>query len=313
MGAQDWRLIASLSFEDRCTALAEWVAAMPALLSSAVAFRIKNPPSMSWDQAVPRIAANEDILVRHLAGVPTEIRDISLLDYPSSAMNGDALFGLGGESVLLDVTTLPKRFFLFAVKRLIEDARVKNLVVCYSHAERYPEIPLCGDALPPTAMQGFGRVEERRDQHKMIVGVGYVALSVDQLLASTHSQIDFIFPFPPASPAFRRNWKLLSLLMPTDLPATTQIHRVDGTDAFEVCAKLVSIGREADLDLIPLGPKPHALGMAMACLKLAGRAEIIYSQPRTYDVNYSTGISRDTSGRANIIAYCLKRNGSQTF
>jgi hypothetical protein len=313
IGGTGWHLVTSSSFEDRAIALSEWAKTKAGNFSSSSVFRITNPSSTSWDEAQPKVDANLKVISDLLGDLKSQTFDISLLDSPSFAMSWDALVPTGVQSVVLDVTTMPKRFFLFAVKRLIESNAVQNLVVCYCQALRYPEIPLCGDAMPPGTMQGFARVDNPRDERKLVLGVGYVALSVDELLGSTKSKIDFLFPFPPASPAFRRNWKLLSLLMPQDLPSNTEIYRVDGTDAFEVCSKLVALGKVVDLDLIPLGPKPHALGMAMACIALDGTAEIIYSQPRVYDVNYSSGISRDSDGRANVLGYCLKRNGRRTF
>jgi hypothetical protein len=93
------------------------------------------------------------------------------------------------------------------------------LVVTYAAAGEYPESALCEDALPPTALQGFGRVAELRNKASMIVGVGYMPLSVEELVSQAkHAKLDFIFPFPPASPAYRRNWTLLSMLMPQDIP-----------------------------------------------------------------------------------------------
>ncbi|MPM12853.1 hypothetical protein SDC9_59207 [bioreactor metagenome] len=101
--------------------------------------------------------------------------------------------------------------------------------------------------------------------------------------------------------------------MPEDMPRDTEIHRIDGMDAFEVCERLEVYGEDFDLNLVPLGPKPHALGMAMAYMKLGGRAEIIYAQPRAYVSNYSVGISRQENGHPDIVGYCLKWRGRQTF
>lgn len=314
ISANSWHVIASSSFEDRSVAAVEWLIAGGYRISSSSLFRIKNPSSSHWEIAKPKVDANFQELQRHLAGPNLKLIEIQLLSFPSGATAGGSLAPVGSDSVVLDVSTLPKRFFLYALRRLIADDTVRNLVITYSRAARYPEAAMCEDALPPAALQGFARTEPIRGAPRMVVGVGYVALSVEELLdKAKHSKLDFIFPFPPASPAFRRNWELLSNLMPDDRPHNTEIHRINGMDAFEVCDRLVAWGAGTDLDLLPLGPKPHALGMAMACLRLDGHAEIIYSQPQAYISNYSEGIAVDVDGQADIVAYCLKYQGQATF
>jgi hypothetical protein len=65
--------------------------------------------------------------------------------------------------------------------------------------------------------------------------------------------------------------------------------------------------------MLPLGPKPHSLGMAMAHLRLAGHAELIYAQPQAYRPDYSLGIPFDQLGMPDLFAYYLKRDGKELF
>lgn len=313
-GINDWHVIAAASFEDRSTAAVEWMLANGYAIASSTLFRITNPPSEHWLTASPKVDASFSLLRNYLAGPNLKIVDIKLLSFATAATANGSLSPINTDSVVLDISTLPKRFSLYSIKKLINDERVSNLLVTYSRAARYPELAMCEDALPPSALQGFARTEPLRGPARMVVGVGYVALSVEEILdKAKHSKLDFVFPYPPASPAFRRNWELLSKLMPEDRPHNTEIHRINGMDAFEVCDRLTIWGRGTDLDILPLGPKPHAVGMAMAYLKLDGHAEIIYSQPQSYIPNYSEGIAIDETGQADVLAYCLKYNGKTTF
>ncbi len=311
---EHWHVITSASFEDRCVALVEWMHKTEKTINSSVLLRLTNPPSDLWTVAAPIVEANFNTLCQQLSGDSHHVIKADLLGQLGSLIRSESLNPDGSKSVILDITTLPKRFFLFALKQLLNSSGVDNLVVTYANANAYPESALCEDALPPTALQAYGRVEMARDQPRMIVGVGYMQLSVEELVErAKHAKLDFIFPFPPASPAFRRNWALLSMLMPNDMPRDTEIHRIHGMDAFEVFERVCAWGATRDLDLLPIGPKPHALGMAMAHMRLDGHAEIIYSQPQSYYHNYSKGIARDKNGLPRVYAYCLKLNGKQLF
>jgi len=84
-------------------------------------------------------------------------------------------------------------------------------------------------------------------------------------------------------------------------------------DAFEVFERVKAWGDGHIIDLLPIGPKPHTLGMAMAYLRLNGYAEITYSQPQAYRYNYSRGIAMNSEGKPHILAYCLKLGGRQLF
>lgn len=314
IGVKKWHLISSSSFEDRCLGLPKWLEKKDLLPSSASIFQIENPPSDFWREGEPRVLQNLTTMQALLKKCPLHISKVALNDNLTSRFDAELLAGAQTGAVMLDITTLPKRYFLFALKRLMNSADVKDLVVTYCRAEKYPELALCKNALPPSYLPGYARVEESDRKARLVVGVGYVALSVEDILErAKHRRLDYVFPFPPASPAFRRNWTLLARLIPIEFPRTTQVHRIDGMDAFEVYERTLAWGADTNLDMLPLGPKPHALGMAMSCLKLGGFAELIYAQPQAYSPDYSTGIATDSDGAPEIYAYCLKKDGKWLF
>lgn len=314
VGHRRWHVISSASFEERCLSLVTWLQKNNHTVSSACLLNIENPPSIHWNEAVPKIQKHLAQLDALLSKNHLDIVNTKLSTHPLADMDPALTANMKEGAVILDITTMPKRFFLFALKRLLANAKVNDLVVTYGRAKTYPELELCEDALPPTALPGFGRIDAEFPSSRLIVGVGYVALSVEDLLEKAkHQKLDYIFPFPPASPAFRRNWTLLSRLIPADFPRTTEIHRINGMDAFEVFEKAVAWGQNTALDMLPLGPKPHSLGMAMAHLRLNGASELIYSQPQAYHANYSLGIPVDQHGNPELTAYYLKRDGKQLF
>jgi hypothetical protein len=314
IGAKNWHLIASSSFEDRCLGLPTWLVNKGITPSSATVFQIENPPSDFWRDGQPLVLQNLASLQALLQKCRLHVSQVGLNDDLTPGTDAELLAGAQTGAIMLDITTLPKRYFLFAIKRLMNSAKVKDLVVTYCRAVKYPEIALCKDALPPSYLPGYARVEESDRPARLVVGVGYVALSVEDILErAKHRRLDYVFPFPPASPAFRRNWMLLARLIPIEFPRTTQVHRIDGMDAFEVFERTLAWGTGANLDMLPLGPKPHALGMAMACLRLEGFAELMYAQPQAYRSDYSSGIALDRDGAPEIYAYCLKRDGKWLF
>jgi hypothetical protein len=205
---------------------------------------------------------------------------------------------------------MPKRAFLFLVKQLMANTGVQDLVVSYTRASSYKEGRLTENAEPPAAIPGFARVTSEQGGSTVVVSVGYMAFNLSELLEQSQGKVlKFLFPFPPGSPAFRRNWNLLHQLAP-DIAIQTEIRRLHAMDMFAALDWLTVIGSENSgaIDMIPLGPKPHALAMALACKRIGESTELLYSQPRIYHPDYSSGIGKTQSGSADIVAYCLRRD-----
>jgi hypothetical protein len=214
-------------------------------------------------------------------------------------------------SIVLDISTLPKRTFLFLIKKLVAAENVEDLIVCYTCAKSYMEGQLTDDIEPPAALPGFAREISNESSSTVIVSVGYMGFNLGELLEQAKGKsLKFLFPFPPGSPSFRRNWNLLHRLTNPDLAIDTEIRRVHALDMFAAYDWLTSLNVDGSyqVDLIPLGPKPHALAMGLAHLKFGSQSEVIYSQPRAYNPKYSQGIKTNHEGEADIQAYCLKRN-----
>lgn len=305
-----WRLVTCASFEPRSVACSEWIAKNVLASSQCphVVVRVADPVSAFTAEIEDRTDANQLAIEAYIR--KCKLERMSLLEdgrlYTiASEVVADA------ESIMLDITAMPKRVFLFLVKRLMASQTVRNLIVCYARPTSYKEGPLSGDAQPPAALPGFGRIASATGTGVAIVSVGYMGFNLSELLQQLRGRkVKFIFPFPPGSPSFRRNWRMLHQLGPA-MPIQTDIQRVHSLDMFALLSSLHVEANEhsGPIDMIPLGPKPHALAMALAARHIGDRAEIIYSQPRLYYPEYSAGLLRTTDGRPDIKAYCLKRHG----
>lgn len=308
IGKRAWTTISCTSFEPRSVAVPGWIAHSVEGNGHFV-LRIKDPKNKYSKELESRTDHTQKEILA-LLGASVDLRVEDLLGEPSkwNRLALDAC-SVAGASLLLDISAMPKRVFLFLVKQILASANVRDFVVCYARPESYKEGALTEDALPPTALPGFARVIEATGGATLIVGVGYTAFNVGELLQQARgNDLKFIFPFPPGSPAFRRNWRLLHELIP-NIPIKTEIERVHAMDMFAAMDWITTVGQQAKgaVDLIPLGPKPHALAMALAHRKIGDAAEILYSQPRTYNPDYSTGIAKNRDGRSNIVSYCLRR------
>lgn len=309
VGVNNWKGIFCASFEPRCVAVSDWLCGKN-YLSDSVCLRIVDPENR-FSQEISNITDVHELSLKRSLNDRVEVKKEHLLAEPSvwykiiNEMASEA-----DVSVMLDISSLPKRVFLFAVKRLMSLPNVKDLVVCYTRPEGYKEGAFTEDAEPPAPLPGFGRINQTSGDSTVIVSVGYMAFNLAELLEQNRGKsAKFIFPFPPGSPGFRRGWKLLHELAPA-LERQVEIKRIHSMDMFAVLDWIRVTCREIthNIDFIPLGPKPHALAMALAFPEFSDRSEIIYSQPRLYHPNYSYGVSRIHKGTPDITAYCLKRN-----
>lgn len=309
MGVNQWKGVFCASFEPRCTAVAEWLSTSN-FLGENICLRIKDPENRYSKEIESITDVHEAALARHLKK-RIEIVQEDLLAEPGIWYKIVNQIASESEvSILLDISSLPKRVFLFAVKRLMSLPNVKDLVICYTRPEGYKEGQFTEDAEPPAALPGFGRINESSGDSTVIVSVGYMAFNLAELLEQNRGKSPkFIFPFPPGSPGFRRSWKLLHELAPA-LDRQTEIKRIHAMDLFAALEWIRVTCRETarNIDFIPLGPKPHALAMALAFPEFSDRSEILYSQPRLYHPNYSYGVLKNAKGIPDITAYCLRRN-----
>ena len=303
-----WMLISGVGFEPRCTAVFEHIAKVGIPLDRAIALRLDDPFSEFTSIIEDRTEEHKSIISECISGIEfiraplmeSAIEWISLVDRVCQVPNS---------SVLLDLSTLPKRVGLLILRQLIRNDSVRDILVCYVGAEGYKEGHLVLNELPPASLPGFGLVSSEPRKSAFFVSVGYSTFDLRQILQQTSfSDLQFLMPFPPASPSFRRTWRFLKNLNERIELTAPQIRRFNAVDMFGVYEWLIgNLDREKNTTMLPLGPKPHSIAMALVQMQRQNCSELVYPQPQRYHPDYSYGVALDTGGRAGIVAYGLRR------
>ncbi len=304
-----WKIISSVGFEPRCTALFSHFVNLGISPEQAIALRLDDPDSDYTEEIDIRTDNNQNTITACFPEVeycraPLMERGQrwrSLLSTVCDKPNA---------SIILDLTSLPKRVGLFILRELLRDKLVKDIVVCYTRAESYKEGHFVLDEQHPAALPGFGSLSPDEDREsELIVGVGYSRFDIRQVLQQTSPNIHFLLPFPPASPSSRRTWRYLKELNENLEPIKPSIIRFNAIDMFSVHDWLVGhIDKSKHTIMLPLGPKPHSIAMALAQINRPTCSQLMYPQPSRYHPDYSSGVHVELDGKASIIAYALRRD-----
>lgn len=206
------------------------------------------------------------------------------------------------DTVLLDITSLPKRYFCFFLKRLLASEGCRNLVVTYAEAAHYTSDHLSEDPMTCAALPGFQGPTDTTSQ--LAVSIGFESLNLDSFLDLYKQEtkyVHFLLPFPPNGEFTRRTWcTLRQVVRNNDMRVQGRLSIIPAWDAELVYLCLSDIYTEGELALAPYGPKPHTLGMTLFAVK--NDVGIYYSQPKSYNPEYSRGVSE-------IRAYVVKWDG----
>lgn len=310
-----WSLISSISFEDRSLAINS--SRIYDIIDFHSAILISPLQNEFTTQIEDRIRQNE-VKANQISKLKIEICPFTLMEKTgviNKYING--VISRSNGNIVVDISSMPKRFFLFVVKRLLDSIEVKSLVVVYARPKRYKEGILTGQSLPHAPFSGFNRTEVEEKSTDVIISVGYGSFNLADILQENGGkELTMIFPFPPGSPGYRRNWNLLHKFL-KDWQNQIDIKRIHSMDLFGVINWLENYiqnnGAGRNIEMIPLGPKPHALAMSLVYRKFSNISEVAYAQPQVYHPNYSTGIAVNSNGSADITAYCLRVNTKDYF
>ncbi|EFO34072.1 conserved hypothetical protein [Roseibium sp. TrichSKD4] len=203
--------------------------------------------------------------------------------------------------VLLDITSFPKRWFFPMVQLLVNDDRVKNLVVAYTQGTKYAKVISTNpEALRP--LQGFPSIDGRSEHDFAFVGVGFHLLSFSRMFGEDRPRaLKMLFPFPPGPPGLKRNWKFVETmerivgrendgLRKIDPIDFIQISAVDVSQTFDAICRVTGNGDRTSY-MLPFGPKPVSLAMCLFAVaaEKSGKPEvpIYYAQPSQYALHYT--------------------------
>lgn len=212
------------------------------------------------------------------------------------------------ESVVLDITSLPKRFFFQILKILATSTKVKNLLVTYTSPESYADdAPLYEDIEHWKMLPGFGGAGSKPEL--WVVSVGFLVESLRQYIGDNpQEKMKILIPFPAPLASLRRTWKSVAYLEQGHKSNRFDKYRVDTLDISAAFDRINSIAGKTpkQLAFAPFGPKPTSAAMCLYALQRNSSAH--YPQPTIYHPDYSKGVRGNDASKA-VSAYWIKHEG----
>lgn len=298
IGTQPFDVLACLSFEERCTSVPIELATLPNCRSIGM-LEVADP-----EDAFPDYSAENDARAQDNALILSD-SNVNYRKYPAALLSEDddietvlleALKASEQASrvLVLDISSMPKRFFCFFLLRLLKSGRYDTIVVTYTQAgpRGYSPNHLTSDPLPPDCLPGFADALDASTA--IAVSIGFETLGLPSLIRTfldAGKDLKMILPFPPDGRTIARTWSSVRLLVEghaRDL-MLQNVAVAAAWDAERVYAILEGWHGDTErMVLAPYGPKPHSL--AMTLLAVALDCGMYYSQPRSYSPDYSTGV-----------------------
>jgi hypothetical protein len=244
------------------------------------------------------------------AGMDLKTESFGILD-PATDWLG-CFDGIRTDSVIFDISSMPKRFFFPLLKRLLNTDAVRNLVVCYTTPATYDSGPLSGDPEDWDILPGFRTQDDETQKlaaKRLVVNVGFMPEGLLEHLGEDDPEafVHFLVPFPAPARILQRTWASVARLVGD--PSHSINHcfwRTAPQDMPEAYDRLVSLSSAGQhpLSLAPFGPKPISAAMCIYAAQTG--MPVYYSQPKTYAPGYSTGISK-------VLGYWVKHGGTNLY
>lgn len=312
---RQWDFLGALGTEERSLAAWHWLREMKILKSSQL-LEIRDLHSRHT------LRANELLLEREkefrLAGGNSDNihRKLELLSELHRITHiGRESEGVCGGSLLLDITSLPKRFFFPLLRHFEGSQRVRDLVVTYTSASQYIDNePLSENPTDWQTLPGFAAPDGLPET--LIVGAGFLVESLHGHLASINRRgndtVKMLIPFPSPVSVLRRAWDAVFCLESKRSPEKFEHYRVGSIDLNGTFERIVSLARNASarLAFAPFGPKP--ISAAMCLYASQSQSAVYYPQPRVYHPEYSKGVG-EVDGKRAVYAYWIKHRGQNLY
>ena len=318
LGSEPWSLLGGISPEDRSVAIVEGLA--PPLRDGMTFIEVEDPDPPRPSALAAKMSSVRDSMIACGASETDFIKARLLQDVDTMYELFEVFLDDSRGRVILDISVLPKRWFFPALRYLMKDSRVRDLVVTYSSAEQYGD-QLSSDPGQLAPLPTFDGDPTQTSYEEVVVGIGFAPLGLRDLYSADIEKIRYLFPFPPGPPYFNRNWKFLRELETEienrNLQADDHwhVHMYDCPSTFGALCKFTADGRRVTA-LAPFGPKTLSLAMCLFALALEASnltpAHVLYTQPRRYSLDYSSGVSR-TFGVPDIMAYLVKSDGKALY
>ena len=215
-------------------------------------------------------------------------------------------------SVILDVTTMPKRFFFPILKALFNNEQVKNLLLTYSSPSSYTDGKLYEDPESWKNLPGFAG--ESTGNEDLIVSIGFLVETLGKYLSENpnHGQIKILIPFPAPLAVLKRTWESVSNIERGREGIAFEKHRVETLDMSSAFDRIVTLasGFSNPVAFAPFGPKPTSAAMCIYAIQK--NSSVYYPQPTIYHPEYTIGIRNNDPSKA-VSAYWVKHEGENLY
>ncbi len=216
-------------------------------------------------------------------------------------------------SVVLDITSFPKRFFFPILRMLAGSLTVKNLMVTYTSPANYApdNEPLYEDIDTWRVLPGFGGTGACGAQ--WVVSVGFLVESLRMYIGSAQDErMKLLVPFPAPLAALRRTWESVANLERDQKDGRFEKFRVSTLDMSGAFDRIRQIAGkpERPLAFAPFGPKPTSAAMCLYAMQKD--SSVHYAQPTVYHPEYSRGI-QDNNSAAAVSAYWIKHESENLY
>lgn len=217
-----------------------------------------------------------------------------------------------GSSIVLDITSFPKRFLFPILKKLVVSTAVKDLVITYTAPSEYAPVgdPLYENIEPWKTLPGFGGRTDPYDQ--LVVSIGFMVESLNKFIDSNpDGRLKLLVPFPAPLSIQKRTWTSVFNLEKEFADGFLK-YRVETLDMSTAFDRILSIaGNPArSLGFAPFGPKPTSVAICLYAMQQ--NSPVYYPQPIHYHPGYSKGIRYNDAASA-ISAYWVKHDGENLY
>lgn len=308
-----WDFVGALGTEERCLAPWLWLQKLDALATTRL-LEIHDQPSRHTPDALARL--RERALRFFQAGGKTaEITpDLELLaELHRIATIASEIEVASSGSVMLDITSLPKRYFFPILRQLERSDNVRDLVLTYTSPASYLENePLSEEASDWLTLPGFHAADGEKET--LVVCAGFMVESLHSHLATINkpAPVKMLIPFPAPRAVLRLTWRSIFSLEAKRASDKFEHHRIDPADLSGAFDRIASFARDgsARLAFAPFGPKP--ISAAMCLYASHHECSVYYPQPSIYHPGYSKGV-REVDGKPAVFAYWIKHSGRRLY
>lgn len=316
LSKRDWGYLGCISHEDRSLAA---VGLRQFTASKCRMVRIFDADPVDFEAERHSLDnKTEQVLKNGLAA--SQISDYSLLATLDEMSDVLAELRTLSNSLLLDITSFPKRWFFPLIRMAIQDFDFDDIMALYTEAASYGQV-LSFNPEAIRALPSFTSMSRRTTCDVAFVSVGYHSHSVLDLFdVERPRSLKLLFPFPPGPPGVSRNWSFVERLersikteellrgLGTKALEEVRIGALDLPQNFLALMKATDGGEKTSL-VAPFGPKPVSLAMCLFSLasEFSGKSEVpaYYSQPMRYSSDYSSGVALKL-GKPSIFGYPIK-------